>query len=138
MKFGYLGPCRTTAPGMPCGRTTAPAMRRGRTTAPSVARASKMAAPMGGSGLDTDTGSDSDSGGEAAARFREAAWDCTAQAAVARAEPRSGEGGGRAGLFFPAAACPPFSSPPRRSGPAPRQLLLTRGDSSLPRGRCQN
>ncbi|NWT99169.1 CSTOS protein, partial [Urocynchramus pylzowi] len=39
---------------------------------------------------DSDTGSDSDSGGEAAARFREAAWDCTALAA-ARAEPR-GEG----------------------------------------------
>ncbi|NXE92459.1 CSTOS protein, partial [Menura novaehollandiae] len=39
-------------------------------------------------GLDTDTGSDSDSGGEAAARFREAAWDCAAQSAVvARAEP---------------------------------------------------
>ncbi|NWT57240.1 CSTOS protein, partial [Erythrocercus mccallii] len=43
------------------------------------------------SGPDSDTGSDSDSGGEAAARFREAAWDCTAQAAAAaavRAEPR--------------------------------------------------
>ncbi|NXX58808.1 CSTOS protein, partial [Scopus umbretta] len=45
-----------------------------------------MAAPRGGSGLDTDT--DSDSSGEAAARFREAAWDCAAQAAAARAEPR--------------------------------------------------
>ncbi|NWZ37246.1 CSTOS protein, partial [Brachypodius atriceps] len=46
------------------------------------------------SGPDSDTGSDSDSSGEAAARFREAAWDCTAQAAAAvRAEPRSGEGG---------------------------------------------
>ncbi|NXB62231.1 CSTOS protein, partial [Struthidea cinerea] len=44
------------------------------------------------SGPDSDTGSDSDSGGEAAARFREAAWDCAAQAAAAtRAEPR-GEG----------------------------------------------
>ncbi|NXF19301.1 CSTOS protein, partial [Rhodinocichla rosea] len=42
------------------------------------------------SGPDSDSGSDSDSGGEAAARFREAAWDCTALAA-ARAEPRSGE-----------------------------------------------
>ncbi|NXX34030.1 CSTOS protein, partial [Nicator chloris] len=42
------------------------------------------------SGPDSDTGSDSDSGGEAAARFREAVWDCTAQAA-ARAEPRGGE-----------------------------------------------
>ncbi|NXM14010.1 CSTOS protein, partial [Ploceus nigricollis] len=40
------------------------------------------------SGSDSDTGSNSDSGGEAAARFREAAWDCTA---VARAEP-CGEG----------------------------------------------
>ncbi|NXB76559.1 CSTOS protein, partial [Donacobius atricapilla] len=41
------------------------------------------------SGPDSDTGSDSESGGEAAARFREAAWDCTAQAAaVVRAEPR--------------------------------------------------
>ncbi|NXW40386.1 CSTOS protein, partial [Nyctiprogne leucopyga] len=41
----------------------------------------------------TDT--DSDSSGEAAARFREAAWDCAAQAAVVavsvRAEPRGGE-----------------------------------------------
>ncbi|XP_014817391.1 PREDICTED: uncharacterized protein C12orf43 homolog isoform X1 [Calidris pugnax] len=53
-----------------------------------------MAAPRGGSGLETDT--DSDSSGEAAARFREAAWDCAAQAAVAvRAEPRSGEGGSK-------------------------------------------
>ncbi|NXG63000.1 CSTOS protein, partial [Hemiprocne comata] len=43
-----------------------------------------MAAPKGSSGLDTDT--DSDSSGEAAARFREAAWDC-----AARAEPRGGE-----------------------------------------------
>ncbi|NXG93374.1 CSTOS protein, partial [Stercorarius parasiticus] len=38
------------------------------------------------SGLETDTDSDSDSSGEAAARFREAAWDCAAQAAAA--EPR--------------------------------------------------
>ncbi|NWY76208.1 CSTOS protein, partial [Erithacus rubecula] len=45
------------------------------------------------SGSDSDTGSESDSSGEAAARFREAAWDCTAQAAAAaRAEPRGGEG----------------------------------------------
>ncbi|NXY09631.1 CSTOS protein, partial [Pteruthius melanotis] len=44
-------------------------------------------------GPDSDTGSDSDSGGEAAARFREAAWDCVAQAAAAtRAEPRGGKG----------------------------------------------
>ncbi|NXH38763.1 CSTOS protein, partial [Dicaeum eximium] len=49
-----------------------------------------MAAPRGGSGLGSDSGSDSDSGGEAAARFREATWDCTAQAG-ARAEPRGGE-----------------------------------------------
>ncbi|NXN36030.1 CSTOS protein, partial [Rhinoptilus africanus] len=42
-----------------------------------------MAAPRGGSGPETDT--DSDSGGEAAARFREAAWDCAAQAAAAAA-----------------------------------------------------
>ncbi|XP_015499094.1 protein CUSTOS [Parus major] len=90
MKFGYGEPCQTTAPGVLCGWTTAPGMRRGRTTAPSVSRACKMAAPKGGSGPDSDTGSDSDSGGEAAARFREAAWDCTAQAAAARAEPRSG------------------------------------------------
>ncbi|NWY37848.1 CSTOS protein, partial [Sylvia atricapilla] len=42
-------------------------------------------------GPDSDSGSDSDSGGEAAARFREAAWDCTVQAAAAtRAEPRGG------------------------------------------------
>ncbi|NXH89077.1 CSTOS protein, partial [Edolisoma coerulescens] len=41
------------------------------------------------SGPGSDTGSDSDSGSEAAARFREAAWDCAAQAAAAmRAEPR--------------------------------------------------
>ncbi|NWV43476.1 CSTOS protein, partial [Grantiella picta] len=52
-----------------------------------------MAAPRGGSGSDSDSSSDSDSGGEAAARFREAAWDCAAQAAAAtRAEPRGGEG----------------------------------------------
>ncbi|NXK05500.1 CSTOS protein, partial [Herpetotheres cachinnans] len=55
-----------------------------------------MAAPRDGSGLDTN--SDSDSSAEAAARFREAAWDCAAQAAaaaaavvVARTEPRGGE-----------------------------------------------
>ncbi|NWU46603.1 CSTOS protein, partial [Dromas ardeola] len=49
-----------------------------------------MAAPRGGSG--PEMGSDSDSSGEAAARFREAAWDCAAQAAaVVRAEPRGGE-----------------------------------------------
>ncbi|NWV63339.1 CSTOS protein, partial [Malurus elegans] len=41
---------------------------------------------------DSDTGSDSDSGAEADARFREAAWDCTAQAAAVRAEPVGGEG----------------------------------------------
>ncbi|XP_054075401.1 protein CUSTOS [Rissa tridactyla] len=39
-----------------------------------------MAAPRGDSGPETDT--DSDSSGEAAARFREAAWDCAAQAAT--------------------------------------------------------
>ncbi|NWX80079.1 CSTOS protein, partial [Alca torda] len=39
-----------------------------------------MAAPRGGLGAETDT--DSDSSGEAAARFREAAWDCGAQAAA--------------------------------------------------------
>ncbi|NXC80803.1 CSTOS protein, partial [Cercotrichas coryphoeus] len=50
-----------------------------------------MAAPRGGLGSNSDTGSESDSGGEAAARFREAAWDCSAQAA-ARAESRGGEG----------------------------------------------
>ncbi|XP_041871156.1 protein CUSTOS isoform X1 [Corvus kubaryi] len=50
-----------------------------------------MVAPSGGSGPDSDTSSDSDSAGEAAARFREAAWDCAAQAAMAtRAEPRGG------------------------------------------------
>ncbi|XP_077643267.1 protein CUSTOS [Lonchura striata] len=89
MKVGYEGRCWTTAPGMRCGRTTAPGTRCGRTTAPSVPRACKMAAPRGVSGPDSDTGSDSDSGGEAAARFREAAWDCTALAA-ARAEPCGG------------------------------------------------
>ncbi|XP_031984177.1 protein CUSTOS isoform X1 [Corvus moneduloides] len=50
-----------------------------------------MVAPSGGSGPDSDTSSDSDSAGEAAARFREAAWDCAAQAAMATpAEPRGG------------------------------------------------
>ncbi|XP_040461003.1 protein CUSTOS [Falco naumanni] len=49
-----------------------------------------MAAPRGGLGLDTDSDSDSDNSGEAAARFREAAWDCAAQAAAVRAEPRGG------------------------------------------------
>ncbi|NXP12021.1 CSTOS protein, partial [Thinocorus orbignyianus] len=49
-----------------------------------------MAAPRGCSGLETD--SDSESSGEAAARFREAAWDCAAQTVVPGwAEPRSGE-----------------------------------------------
>ncbi|NXU41459.1 CSTOS protein, partial [Drymodes brunneopygia] len=52
-----------------------------------------MAAPRGRWGPDSDSSSDSESGGEAAARFREAAWDYAAQAAAAaRAEPRSGEG----------------------------------------------
>ncbi|XP_071619022.1 protein CUSTOS isoform X2 [Heliangelus exortis] len=48
-----------------------------------------MAAPSA-RGLDTD--SDSDSNGEAAARFREAAWDCAAQAAAVAVpvEPRGG------------------------------------------------
>ncbi|NWZ24662.1 CSTOS protein, partial [Asarcornis scutulata] len=58
-----------------------------------------MAAPRGGSGPDSD--SDSDSGGEAAARFREAAWDCAKQAAVG-AEPRGGEGWRRPGNAHPA------------------------------------
>ncbi|XP_068065160.1 protein CUSTOS [Anomalospiza imberbis] len=89
MKFGYGGRCWTAAPGMRCGRTAAPGMRCGRAAAPSVSRACKMAAPRGASGPDSDTGSDSDSSGEAAARFREAAWDCTALAA-ARAEPCGG------------------------------------------------
>ncbi|NWV83749.1 CSTOS protein, partial [Dasyornis broadbenti] len=40
------------------------------------------------SGPDSDSSSDSDSAAEAAARFREAAWDCAAQAAAARSEPR--------------------------------------------------
>ncbi|NXQ96478.1 CSTOS protein, partial [Sagittarius serpentarius] len=44
-----------------------------------------MAAPRGASGSGRD--SDSDSSGEAAARFREAAWDCAAQAAAVRVEP---------------------------------------------------
>lgn len=96
-------PCRTTAPSMPRGRQ----VRRGRptaprTTAPSVPRGRsrlKMAAPRGGSGPDSD--SDSDSGGEAAARFREAAWDCAKQAAVG-AEPRGGEGWRRLGYAHPA------------------------------------
>ncbi|XP_035412447.1 protein CUSTOS isoform X1 [Cygnus atratus] len=79
-------PCRPTAPSMRRGR----AVRCGRTTAPSTPRGRsrpKMAAPRGGSGPNSD--SDSDSGGEAAARFREAAWDCVKQAAVG-AEPRGG------------------------------------------------
>ncbi|GAB0196843.1 protein CUSTOS [Grus japonensis] len=48
-----------------------------------------MAAPRRCSGLDTDTDTDSDSSGEAAARFREAAWDCATLMAV-RAEPCGG------------------------------------------------
>ncbi|POI25267.1 hypothetical protein CIB84_010983 [Bambusicola thoracicus] len=48
-------------------------------------RGFKMAAPRDSCG--TDSSSDSESSGEAAARFREAAWDCAKQAAV-RAEPR--------------------------------------------------
>ncbi|NXD84467.1 CSTOS protein, partial [Halcyon senegalensis] len=61
-----------------------------------------MAAPGGGSGL--DSGTDSDSSGEALARFREATWDCAAQAAAAvRAEPRGGESRPAAGLCSPAA-----------------------------------
>ncbi|XP_031447901.1 protein CUSTOS [Phasianus colchicus] len=63
------------------GRTTAPGMPRG-------ARGSKMAAPRDGSS--TDSGSDSESSGGAAARFREAAWDCGKQQAAGRAEPRGG------------------------------------------------
>ncbi|XP_065502185.1 protein CUSTOS [Caloenas nicobarica] len=59
-------------------RTTAPSMPRG-------CRAFNMAAPRAGWGPDSD--SDSDSSGEAAARFREAAWDC---AAAGRAEPAGG------------------------------------------------
>ncbi|NXP70252.1 CSTOS protein, partial [Ramphastos sulfuratus] len=39
-----------------------------------------MAAPADGCGSDSDSGSS----GEAAARFREAAWDCAAQAAAVR------------------------------------------------------
>ncbi|NXW95608.1 CSTOS protein, partial [Alopecoenas beccarii] len=57
-----------------------------------------MAAPRAGWGPDSD--SDSDSSGEAAARFREAAWDC---AAAGRAEPAGGEGRRAARLCFPAA-----------------------------------
>ncbi|KAM4763759.1 protein CUSTOS [Cyanocitta cristata] len=78
---------------MLCSRTTPPGMHRGCTTMSTVSRACKMVAPSGGSGPDSDTSSDSDSGGEAAARFQEAAWDCAAQAAAAaatRAEPRGG------------------------------------------------
>lgn len=88
----------------PAGWTTAPSVPRG-------CRAFKMAAPRVGSGLDTDTDTDtdtdSDSSGGAAARFREAAWDCVAQAAVP-VEPRRGEDRRQAGLCSP-----------RRSGPAP-------------------
>ncbi|NXT93555.1 CSTOS protein, partial [Anhinga rufa] len=43
-----------------------------------------MAAPSDGSGLGTD--SDSESSGEAAARFREAVWDCAARAAAGGGE----------------------------------------------------
>lgn len=46
-----------------------------------------MAAPRDSCG--TDSSSDSESSGGAAARFREAAWDCAKQAAV-RTEPRGG------------------------------------------------
>ncbi|NXA03481.1 CSTOS protein, partial [Sapayoa aenigma] len=53
-----------------------------------------------GPGPDTgsDSGSDSDGGGEAAARFREATWDCAAQAA-AWVEPRGGVTGSKKMIF---------------------------------------
>ncbi|NWT00774.1 CSTOS protein, partial [Mionectes macconnelli] len=59
--------------------------------------------PGPGPDTDTDSSSDSDGGSEAAARFREAAWDCAAQAAVAasRSEPRGGEGPRTAALCAP-------------------------------------
>lgn len=81
----------TTVPGMPRGRRTG-----GRTTAPGMLCGSKMAAPR--DGTSTDSSSDSESSGGAAARFREATWDCAKQQAAGRAEPRGGEGrgGGRA------------------------------------------
>ncbi|XP_032857401.1 protein CUSTOS isoform X4 [Tyto alba] len=65
----------------PTGRPTAPSVPRG-------SRAFKMTAPRGISKPDADT--DSDSSGEAAARFREAAWDCAVQAAAARGQPHGG------------------------------------------------
>ncbi|XP_032857399.2 protein CUSTOS isoform X2 [Tyto alba] len=85
----------------PTGRPTAPSVPRG-------SRAFKMTAPRGISKPDADT--DSDSSGEAAARFREAAWDCAVQAAAARGQPHGGEG------WWPARLSP---SPRRRSGPGP-------------------
>ncbi|NWR67348.1 CSTOS protein, partial [Bucorvus abyssinicus] len=50
-----------------------------------------MAAPRGGSRLAAGSDSDSDSSGEAAARFREAVWNCAAQPSVL-VEPPGGEG----------------------------------------------
>lgn len=127
----------------PAGWTTAPSVHRG-------CRAFKMAAPRGGSGLDTD--SDSDSSGEAAARFREAAWDCAAQAAAVRAEPGGGEGRRPARrparLCSPAAAvaCPALPSPPVWAGPrrsssrsgAVAGERCSGGGTSLPRCRCRS
>ncbi|XP_048820436.1 protein CUSTOS [Lagopus muta] len=68
---------------MPRGRRTG-----GRTTAPGMLCGSKMAAPR--DGTSTDSSSDSESSGGAAARFREATWDCAKQQAAGRAEPRGG------------------------------------------------
>lgn len=105
----------------PAGWTTAPSVPRGW-------RAFKMAAPRVGSGLDTDTDTDSDSSGGAAARFREAAWDCVAQAAVP-VEPRRGEDRRPAGLCSPLPS-PPVWAGPRRSFSCPGGAVVRRGHLS--------
>ncbi|NWV92197.1 CSTOS protein, partial [Machaerirhynchus nigripectus] len=80
------------------------------------------------SGPDSDSGSDSDSGGETAARFREAAWDCAAQAAAAtRAEPRGGEGRWTGWALLPRCGvhAPLFLSPPLRCKEGDNELQTT-------------
>ncbi|NXS84329.1 CSTOS protein, partial [Erpornis zantholeuca] len=80
------------------------------------------------SGPDSDTGSNSDSGGEAAARFREAAWDCVAQAAVAtRAEPRGGEGRWAGWVLLPHCGVPSalFPAPPLHHEEGDNELHTT-------------
>ncbi|NXM43979.1 CSTOS protein, partial [Gymnorhina tibicen] len=77
---------------------------------------------------DSDTGSDSDSGGEAAARFREAAWDCAAQATAATgAERRGGEGRWTGWALLPRCGVPSplFPAAPPRCKEGDNELQTT-------------